>query len=293
MVSPSAASPPPDRPPSSRSPLRERLYIIIFEADTPAGRLFDLLLICCIIGSVITVMLDSVNSLRERHALLFSTGEWFFTLLFTGEYLLRLYCARDTRRYAKSFFGVVDFMSIIPTYIGLILPGAHTFLIIRTLRLLRIFRILKLANYSREAVSMMHALQRSRRRILVFLCGVLVLVTMLGSCMYAIEGPHNEGFSSIPKSVYWAVVTLTTVGYGDISPQTGMGQALATIIMILGYSIIAVPTGIVGANLIQHAHQSESLRTCPNCRVHSHPKGALYCHQCGSALPPGNSHFGS
>lgn len=229
-------------------------------------------------------MLDSVTALRIRYETLFTIAEWSFTILFTIEYILRLICVKKPRHYALSFFGLVDFFSTIPTYISLLIPGGHYFLVIRTLRLLRVFRILKLVPFSKEAQQLLLALKRSARKLTVFLLAVLVLAVMLGSFMYAIEG-HENGFTSIPRSIYWAIVTLTTVGYGDISPHTALGQTFAAIIMILGYSIIAVPTGIVGAELVRH-HQKLRTNTqvCSNCHASNHDDDAHYCKHCGNSL---------
>ena len=221
-----------------------RLHEIIFEADTPAGKLFDVVLMWSIILSVVAVMLDSVTAVRVQYGWLLYAIEWFFTILFTVEYALRLISVGRPLKYATSFFGIVDLLAIIPTYLSLIIPGSQYLLVVRILRVLRVFRVLKLAHYLGEANLLMQALSASYRKISVFLFTVLTLVIIFGSLMYLIEGQEN-GFTSIPRGVYWAIVTLTTVGYGDISPQTALGQTLAALIMILGYGIIAVPTGIV------------------------------------------------
>lgn len=264
---------------------RKKLFVVIFEADTPAGKLFDVLLIVSILASVAVVMLDSVSSISQKWGTLLKTAEWFFTILFTIEYLLRLACAGRAIRYARSFFGIVDILAIVPTYLNLILPGSRYLLVIRLLRVLRIFRILHLSRFVSEANVLMAALASSKRKILVFFFAVLTLVVILGSLMYVIEG-HNpqSGFTSIPKSVYWAIVTLTTVGYGDISPQTGIGQMLAAMVMILGYSIIAVPTGIVTAELTQVSKKEITTQTCPQCTRQGHDKDAKHCKHCGASL---------
>ena len=230
-------------------------------------------------------MLDSVSSISQKWGTLLKTAEWFFTILFTIEYLLRLACAGRAIRYARSFFGIVDILAIVPTYLNLILPGSRYLLVIRLLRVLRIFRILHLSRFVSEANVLMAALASSKRKILVFFFAVLTLVVILGSLMYVIEG-HNpqSGFTSIPKSVYWAIVTLTTVGYGDISPQTGIGQMLAAMVMILGYSIIAVPTGIVTAELTQVSKKEITTQTCPQCTRQGHDKDAKHCKHCGASL---------
>src|SRR4028119_2026357 len=233
---------------------RARLHEIIFEADTRAGRFFDFALIWLILLSVVTVILESVRHVREQYGELLYVLEWLFTILFTIEYVLRLLSVRRPLRYATSFFGVVDLLAIIPTYLSIFVPGSHYLLIIRVLRLLRIFRLLKLAEYITEAATLRRALRASQRKISVFLSVVVLLVIIIGAVMYVIEG-EEHGFTSIPVSIYWAIVTLTTVGYGDLSPRTPFGQLLASIVMVIGYGIIAVPTGIVSVELAQAARQ--------------------------------------
>jgi len=263
---------------------RHRLHEIIFEADTPAGKAFDVLLIISIILSVIIVMLDSVASLRAGYGGLFYAAEWLFTGLFTIEYLLRLYCVKRPLHYARSFFGVVDLLSILPTYLSLIVPGAQYMLVIRALRTLRIWRILKLAHYLSEFNTITRAMRASARKIVVFLAVVICLVIILGSLMYLVESPET-GFTSIPRAVYWAIVTLTTVGYGDISPQTEMGQVLASIAMIIGYAIIAVPTGIVTVEFASASRRNlVSTQACPNCAAEGHDANAAFCKFCGEKL---------
>ena len=263
-------------------PLRRRLFEVVFHADDRAGRVFDVVLIAAILASVAVVMLDSVETLRANYVGLFAAAEWFFTLLFTVEYVLRLSILRHPSRYAFSFFGVVDFLSILPTYISLIVPGAEVLLSVRILRVLRIFRVLKLANYLDEANTLSRALAASRRKILVFIFVVLTIVTVMGSMMYLIEGGQN-GFDSIPRSVYWAVVTVTTVGYGDISPVTPLGQAVALMLMIMGYGIIAVPTGIVTVEMNRERGRRRHER-CPTCDLDDHVFDANYCRRCGAHL---------
>jgi voltage-gated potassium channel len=270
------------------TPWRRELYTVIFEADTPAGRRFDILLIASIIASISVVMLDSVQSIRLVHGRTLYAVEWFFTLLFTIEYLLRLACSPKQAHYARSFFGTVDLLSILPTYISLFFPASKYLVVIRAIRILRVFRVLKLAKYVGESEALMRALWSSRRKITVFLFSVLTLVAIFGSLMYVIEGEEN-GFTSIPRSVYWAVVTLTTVGYGDISPKTGLGQMIATVVMILGYSIIAVPTGILTAEMMQEQLKLRSRHDCPSCGLRHHEEDAAFCRGCGSALLPRGS----
>lgn len=262
---------------------RDKIHEIIFEADTPLGKLFDVVLIVCIIASVLVVMLDSVDSIGSEYARLFYILEWFFTILFSIEYVLRLISVKRPLKYATSFFGIVDLLTVIPTYIDLFLPGARFLLAIRILRVLRIFRILKLAKYVGEANLLMTAIRASSRKITIFLFSVVTLVVILGSMMYLVEGTQN-GFTSIPKSIYWAIVTLTTVGYGDVAPQTSLGQALSVVVMIMGYSIIAVPTGIVTVEMAQAFKGNFSTRSCNTCSCEGHDLDAKYCKSCGSEL---------
>ena len=268
---------------NSSSNVRSRLHEIIFEADTPAGKLFDVLLILSIVLSVVLVMLDSVSGIQQTHGVLLYIGEWVFTILFTIEYLLRLYSVGRPLSYATSFFGIVDLLAILPTYLSLVFPGAQYFLVIRILRVLRVFRVLKLVQYVSEAHVLRQAMRASRRKITVFLFVVLTLVVIFGSLMYIIEDPES-GFTSIPQSIYWTIVTLTTVGYGDISPRTGLGQTMAALIMIIGYGIIAVPTGIVTAELTHSYKKSVSTQSCPQCSFEGHDADAEFCKYCGSIL---------
>ncbi len=271
---------PQNRPPENN--WRNTLYTIIFEAESPAGKLFDEVLILAILLSIIVVMLDSVSSIAAKYGDLFYTLEWIFTIMFTVEYFLRLICVGRPTRYVTSFFGIIDLLAILPTYLSLMLPGSQYLLVIRSLRLLRVFRVLKLAQYIGEADLLIRALRASRRKITLFLFTVLTLVVILGSLMYVIEGA-DSGFTSIPRSIYWAIITLTTVGYGDIVPETNLGQALASIIMIIGYSIIAVPTGIVTSE-ITYASKYLGGRVCQNCSFEGHDIDANYCKRCGAKL---------
>jgi voltage-gated potassium channel len=260
---------------------RVTLYRIIFEADTPAGKAFDVGLIAVILSSVVIVLLDSVGEVHDRVGGILYLFEWLFTLLFTLEYILRLACVRKPLGYATSFFGVIDLLAVLPTYLSLLLPGSQYLLVIRVLRVLRVFRVLKLARYIQEARILGEALIASRRKIVVFLSTVVTLVVIFGSIVYLVEGEEN-GFTSIPVSIYWAIVTLTTVGYGDISPKTPFGQALASFIMILGYSILAVPTGIVTVELANaQRSKEERLRVCPECLTEDHDPDARFCKHCG------------
>lgn len=263
---------------------RARLHEIIFEADTRAGRIFDITLIWLIILSVATVVLESVRSVREQYGSLLYALEWLFTLLFTAEYLLRLLSVRRPLRYATSFFGVVDLLAIIPTYLSVFVPGSQYLLVIRILRLLRVFRLLKLSEYVAEADTLRRALKASSRKISVFISAVVLLVVIIGALMYVIEG-EAHGFTSIPVSIYWAIVTLTTVGYGDISPRTPLGQVLASIVMVIGYGIIAVPTGIVSVELAHAVRQQKVTRqSCPSCAAEGHDPDAVHCKYCGELL---------
>ena len=270
--------------PELKETFRYKLHEVIFEADTYKGKVFDIGLIIAILLSIIVVMLESVSSIKAKYGLELYYIEWFFTILFTIEYVLRLYCVLRPFRYATSFFGVIDLLAILPTYLDLLIPGSHYLLAIRVLRLLRIFRVLKLVQFVGEADLLLKAIKASRRKITVFMFTVITLVIVLGSLMYVIEGEKN-GFTSIPKSVYWAIVTLTTVGYGDVAPQTAIGQFFATIVMILGYSIIAVPTGIVTVEIAEaYRENNTSTQVCQNCLSSGHDNDAEYCKNCGTVL---------
>jgi len=268
---------------------RAKLYAVIFEADTRAGRTFDLLLIAAIVISVTTVVLSSVASVAARYGQALMTLEWFFTILFTIEYLARLCCLQHPVRYARSFFGVIDLLAIVPTYIGLLLPGAHVLIDVRILRLLRMFRILKLTTYVHEYTMLGRALLASRRKILIFLSFVMMVVFLLGTVMYVVEGPQN-GFTSIPTSVYWAVSTMTTVGFGDIAPKSDIGRAIASMMMLLGWGILAVPTGIISSEMTMQRGsrniRDSAARHCEGCLADDLPEDARFCQHCGDALPP-------
>ncbi|HUF61972.1 MAG TPA: ion transporter [Verrucomicrobiales bacterium] len=281
---PNAADP---EPPRALSPWRERLWRIIFKADTPAGKFFDVLLLVAIACSVLVVMLDSVEEVREQHRAALVAVEWLFTAMFTVEYVLRLLCVRRPWRYARSFFGVIDLLSIIPTYLSLFIPSGPQYLVvIRILRLLRLFRIFKMGRYLGQANIILMALRASREKIVVFLFGVVALVIIVGTLIYLIEGPES-GFTSIPRSAYWAIVTVTTVGYGDIAPVTPLGQLLAAATMLMGYAIIAVPTGIVGLEIqrsMKLLRGRDPGRSCHGCGVQDHDEDARYCKVCGERL---------
>ena len=262
---------------------RAKVHEVIFETDTPAGKLFDVALIVTILISVVVVSLESVPDIRLRYGPELRAAEWVITILFTIEYILRLLCVERPLSYATSFFGIVDLLAILPTYISLLVPGTQALTVVRVLRLLRVFRVLKLVQYVSEARTLNSALKASWKKIFVFLFAVLMVVVIVGSLMYLIEGPEH-GFDSIPRAIYWAVVTLTTVGYGDIAPGTPLGQFLAMCVMILGYGIIAVPTGIVTRELVRADQGSLSIRSCQVCSAEGHDVDASHCKYCGSAL---------
>lgn len=263
------------------------MHEVIFEADTPLGKAFDIVLLWCIGASVAVVMLDSVEHIAREYRPILVRLEWLLTALFTVEYALRLWCVDRPLRYARSFFGVVDLLSILPAYLSFFVGGTESLMVVRALRLLRVFRVLKLGNLMSEANVLRRAVAQSRAKISVFLASVLILTVIAGSVMYLVEGPKN-GFTSIPRGVYWAIVTMTTVGYGDIHPHTPLGQLFAATLMIMGYAIIAVPTGIVSVELAEASRRekSEHLRTCPQCASHGHDRDAVHCKLCGSRLEP-------
>lgn len=263
--------------------LQQQLFVIIFKADTPGGKLFDVLLIIAIIFSVLAVMLSTVNGIASDYGQIFFVAEWVFTIVFTCEYVLRLYCVRRHGVYARSFYGVVDLLSVLPTYLELMVTGAGYLLVIRIFRILRVFRVLKLSRYVGEADALMEALTASRRKIFVFLYAVITLVVIFGSLMYLVEGPQR-GFTSIPRGVYWSIVTLTTVGYGDITPSTPLGQTLSAVIMIMGYGIIAVPTGIYASELSNVIQRRRRILVCPSCQLVGHEDDASFCKRCGTNL---------
>ncbi|MEP7027305.1 MAG: ion transporter [Candidatus Eisenbacteria bacterium] len=268
-------------PPPHWPPWRVRLHIVIFGHDTTAGKAFDIALMVSIGLSIAVVMLDSVDGFHVRFGGALLLFEWLFTLLFTVEYGLRLLCSPRPGAYARSFFGIVDLTSILPTYLSLVMPGIQYFQVIRVLRVLRVFRVLKLAEYINEADVLAEAIRSSRRKLSIFIATVLALAVVLGAAMYLVEG-RTHGFTSIPQSIYWTIVTITTVGYGDIAPETPLGQALAAAIMLLGYAIVAVPTGIVTVELSRG--RSRQQRLCPGCHWAQHERDAAYCKLCGTRL---------
>lgn len=269
--------------PLALSRLRHSLHVVIDGTDTSMGKVFDLVLLIAILTSVAVVMLDSVLLFHMKFEKEFYYIEWFFTILFTIEYLLRLYAAPNRLRYMFSFYGIVDFLSIIPTYVSFFIVGVQPLLVVRFLRILRIFRILRMADYMQQAGFLAMALRSSKQKIIVFFVTVAVLVTIFGSVVYVVEGAEN-GYTSIPVSIYWAIVTMTTVGYGDISPKTPLGQAIASLVMIMGYSIIAVPTGLFTAELNKAMRPQLQPISCPNCGKFGHASGANFCDRCGYDL---------
>ena len=264
---------------------KESVRIVIFEADTRGGRAFDVGLIVAILLSVLAVFLDTVEPIHARWGDVLYAAEWGFTIAFTIEYALRLWCIRNTWLYARSFYGLVDLVGILPTYISLLVPGTQYFLVVRILRVLRVFRVLRLVRHVGEADLLIDALRASRRKITVFLVSVMALSIIFGALMYAVEGQEN-GFTSIPTSIYWAIVTMTTVGYGDIIPHTVVGQMISGVLMIMGYGIIAVPTGIVTLELSEASRRQANTKICPECSAEGHSREATYCWRCGSHLYP-------
>jgi voltage-gated potassium channel len=262
---------------------RLKLFQIVFESDTPAGRLFDAIVIAAIVASVVAVIADSIAVVASRHGDALNAIEWFFTVLFTIEYLARLACIERPLRYARSFFGIVDLAAVLPTYIAIFFPEAAVLLDIRILRLVRVFRIFKLTRYLAEIRALGRAMANSMRKILVFLAVVVMVVLIVGTLMYVIEGPQN-GFTSIPKAIYWALSTITTVGYGDIVPRTELGRALASVVMLIGWGILAVPTGIVTAEMTVQSLGRSRMMICPACGAGSHDADAAFCRRCGTKL---------
>ncbi|MBA2963891.1 MULTISPECIES: ion transporter [Ramlibacter] len=277
--------PAPDDPP--RQPWRARLYRVIWESDTPAGRLFDQVVVAAILVSVAIVLADSVQGWHQSWRQAFTAAEWFFTLLFTVEYVARVASVERPLRYVLSFFGIVDLLAVLPTYLALFVPELHALIDVRILRLLRIFRIFRLTAYVTEYQVMGNALWATRRKILVFLAAVVMIDLVLGTLMYVVEGPEH-GFKDIPTSVYWAITTMTTVGFGDITPRTDLGRTIASLMMLLGWGTLAVPTGIVTAEMTarRHGHAPQASRNCAACGASDHGPQAAYCQHCGAALPP-------
>lgn len=270
---------------NNKKSLRKKLYTIIFQANTKAGKAFDIILLIVIVSSIFIVMLESVNSINAKYYSVFYSLEWIFTILFTIEYIARIWASPNPRKYITSFFGIIDLLSILPAYISIVFTGYHSLIILRSFRLLRVFRVFKLVRFVGEASHLRRALAASRAKIIVFLTTVAIIVIIMGTIMYIIEGAEN-GFTNIPRSIYWAIVTLTTVGYGDIAPATVLGQALASVLMIMGYAIIAVPTGIVTSEMAKTSFMKNATtsRICPNCEAQILDEDAQYCQHCGTKL---------
>lgn len=262
---------------------KHRIHEIIYEADTRAGKIFDVVLLIAILASIVLVMLESVESFDKKYHTFLNISEWVITILFSIEYFLRIITVKKPLKYIFSFYGIIDLLSTIPKYLSFILVGSHHFAALRALRLLRVFRILKLARYIGASNRLLVALRASRAKIAVFLFFIVIICIILGTVMYMIEGEEN-GFTSIPRSVYWAIVTLTTVGYGDIAPHTPIGQFIASIVMILGYAIIAIPTGIVSSEIIKSEAIDTNTQSCPNCLKDNHTDKAEFCYHCGTNL---------
>lgn len=269
--------------------LKGKLHQVIFGTDTPAGKAFDIALILLIAASVLVVILESIPKVKSDYLQYFDSVEWFFTVVFTLEYLLRVWISRKPLSYVFSFFGIIDLMTVLPTYVSLLIPGAESLLVIRMLRLLRVFRIFKMVRFIHEAHLILLALQSSLRKITVFIMTVMTLVTIMGTLMYLVEGEHS-GFSSIPAGMYWAIVTVTTVGFGDITPSTGLGQFIASILMLMGYAIIALPTGLVTAEFVAQKREAEGegkILTCNNCAYVETDLNANFCKRCGESFESG------
>ena len=269
-----------------KNPLRHRLHEIIYEADTRAGKSFDVILLIAILASIVLVMLESVESIDFKYHDYLNIGEWIITIFFSIEYILRIISIKKPLKYVFSFYGIIDLLSTIPMYLTFILVGSHSLVALRALRLLRVFRILKLARYTGASEKLTLAMRASKAKISVFLFFIVIVCIILGTVMYMVEGQEN-GFTNIPKSIYWAIVTLTTVGFGDIAPQTPLGQLIASVIMILGYAVIAIPTGIVSSELTKSTlNEDVNTQSCPNCLKEKHKDNAIYCYNCGSVLNP-------
>ena len=266
--------------------LKQELYEIIFEADTKPGKIFDISLLSLIIISILAVMLESVSSIDAKYGPILNIIEWVVTFFFSLEYILRIWIVKQPRKYIFSFYGIIDLMAILPSFLEIFFAGAHGMMIIRALRLLRVFRLFKITRYTSESNQLMRALRASRTKISIFLFTIVTIVIIIGTLMYLVEGEAN-GFTSIPKSIYWAITTLTTVGYGDIAPGTNLGQFLASIVMIIGYAIIAVPTGIVTAEISRSRHKEVTTKSCPECLKEGHDPDAKYCKYCSAEINHG------
>lgn len=278
----------PQEKPANAAPWRDRLHEVIFEADTPSGKAFDVALILAICASVCVVILSTLPSATdEPYRSIFLALEWFFTVLFTAEYILRLCIVRRPLRYATSFFGIIDLLSILPAFLGLFIPGGERLLVVRTLRLLRIFRVFKLARYLSEATALKESLYISRHKIAVFITTVLIVVLIASAGMHVVEGnAGNKAFDSMPSAMYWAIITMTTVGYGDITPITPVGKATTAVLVLIGYSLIIIPTGILTAEMSAQSRKDVTTRACPSCMREGHDRDARFCKSCGQHLDP-------
>ncbi len=269
----------------SLTPLQRSIHTIIFEADTPAGKRFDISLLIFIVLSILLVNLESVPSINSNYGHVLYTMEWILTIFFTVEYILRIYCSLKPKNYIFSLYGIIDLLAILPTYLSIFIVGTNSLIIIRALRLLRVFRIFKMVGFMNQGSFIINALKASRDKIFIFLFFIFVMVNIVGSIMYLVEGGSNSGFDSIPRSIYWAIVTMTTVGYGDISPVTEFGQFIAAVVMIMGYAVIAVPTGIVSSEMVRGKKKEDiSTQVCMNCGKEGHDVDATYCKYCGSSI---------
>lgn len=264
-------------------PFRQRLHKIIFESDTRAGRLFDKVLVAAILLSVLVVIIDSVGSISKKYHLEMLVFEWFFTIIFTLEYIGRIYCSQKRLAYIKSFFGIIDLLTLLPLYLAFFFPDLHSLIDIRILRLLRIFRIFKLTAYITEYTHLADAFKASRRKIFVFLSVVLMVVMVMGTLMYVVEGAHN-GFTSIPVGIYWAITTMTTVGFGDITPKTDLGRLISSAMMLMGWGALAVPTGIMTSEMSLISRRPKMLKACPHCSREDLKKSDLFCGTCGASV---------
>lgn len=274
----------PDKKPENFSDFREKLHEIIFEAETPEGKRFDVILLIAIVVNIFILLLESVPGQSEEMIRFYHVVEWIFTVFFTIEYLLRIYCVYRPVKFVTGFFGIIDLLSILPTYISLIYPGMQSLMIIRSLRLLRLFRIFKLHQFTRQSMILRNSVAESWSKIVIFSFFIMIVVFIFGSIMYVLESPVNPKFDSIPRSIYWAIITITTVGYGDISPVTALGQFVASFTMLIGYAVLAVPTGILTSSMIRVSKRESNTITCKSCGLEGHDHEALYCRKCGTRL---------
>lgn len=274
----------PDKKPENFNGFRERLHEIIFEAETREGKLFDVFLLIAIVVNIIILLIESIPGQSEEMIAFYHTVEWVFTVLFTIEYLLRIYCVYRPVKYVTGFFGVIDLLSVLPTYISILYPGIHSLMVIRSLRLLRLFRIFKLHQFTRQSIILRDSVAESWSKIVIFSFFIMIVVFIFGSIMYVVESNVNPKFDSIPRGIYWAIITVTTVGYGDISPVTPFGQFIASFTMLIGYAVLAVPTGILTSSMIRVSKKEINTITCKSCGLEGHDPEALYCRKCGERI---------